>query len=149
MTRIDFAHGASHRLATACQVVYRHYLAGRKLVVYTGDTARLDRFDQLLWGFEPTAFVPHVHDHHALAAQSPIVLTSSNPGALATADQDAPIPWLLNLDVHCPPEVDLFKRVLEIVSDHEQDRQAARARWIAYREAGYELHAHQLARHAD
>lgn len=148
MTRIDFAFGAAHRLRTACEVVHKQYLAGRRIVVYTRDTKRLDWFDQLLWGYESTAFIPHVHDDDPLVMTTPVILTRSAPAKLLdeTATHKA---WLLNLDLECPPDTAAFDRVLEIVSEHEQDKTAARARWRSYQAQGYQLRAHQLTKSAD
>lgn len=149
MTRVDFAHGAPDRLKTACQVVYRHYLAGHYVVVYTAEAKRLARFDQLLWAFEPTAFIPHVGQGDELADTTPVVLVTDTPAQyLKTAHGGQR--WLLNLDMACPPGANKFARILEIVSHHEADRTAARQRWMAYRDAGFDLRAHQLDTvHAD
>lgn len=143
MTRVDFAHGAPDRLKTACQVVHRHYLAGHTVVVYASDPGLLTRFDRLLWAFEPTAFVPHAMDTDDQAATSPVVLTSSTPAQFQVSAHQTPR-WLLNLDPACPPDAQAFDRVLEIVSHHDDDKACARKRWMAYREAGFELRAHQL-----
>lgn len=144
MARIDFAFGASDRLRMACQVVRKHYLAGRRLVVYTQDAQRLNKFDQLLWSFEPTAFVPHVMADDPLAAQTAVVLTSALP--LSFADEHSTLPtWLVNLDMHCPPSIEAYDRVLEIVSGHDQDKLAARERWRNYQAEGHDLHAHDVS----
>lgn len=142
-TRIDFAFGAAHRLRTACEVVRKHYLAGRRLLVYTRDARRLGRFDELLWAFDSVAFVPHVYHDDPAADTTPVVLTGSAPAALLGPDIAHP-PWLLNLDLECPPDAQAFSRILEIVSEHDQDKTAARARWREYQTAGFELHAHRL-----
>lgn len=145
MARIDFAFGVDHRLRTACEVVHKHYLAGRRLIVYTQDKQRLAYFDRLLWGYDPAAFVPHVSDGDALATETAIVLTDSSP-LQAREQAAAPDAWLLNLDLECPPDADAFTRILEIVSDHEQDKAAARLRWRNYLAAGHDLHAHNISR---
>lgn len=147
MARIDFAFGASDRLRMACQVVRKHYLAGRRLVVYTKDTQRLNKFDQLLWSFEPTEFVPHVLADDPLAAQTAVVLTSVLPLPFAE-EKSGPAPWLVNLDMQCPPEAERFDRILEIVSEHDQDKLAARERWRQYQAAGHDLHAHNVSAQA-
>lgn len=144
MSRIDFAFGADHRLRTACKVVRKHYLAGHRLIIYTQDLQRLDYFDRLLWGFDAVAFIPHVSSDDPLASETAIVLTHSAP-LKARERAAAPDAWLLNLDVNCPPEAQNFLRILEIVSNHEQDRAAARERWREYVAAGHELHAHNLS----
>src|SRR5690606_8637260 len=141
MSRVDFAFGAPNRLRTACEVVRKHYNAGRLVVVYTQDRQRLERFDHLLWSFDPAAFVPHVMTDDPLAAQTPVQLTATAP-ATAQAGHTPPA-WLLNLDLSCPPGYEHFDRILEIVSDHEDDKLAARERWLQYKAAGHALHAHK------
>jgi len=143
MTRVDFAHGAPDRLKTACQVVHRHYLAGNQVVAYASDPGQLKRFDHLLWAFEPTAFIPHVMDSDESAPATPVVLTSGSPSQFLDAGQGTQR-WLLNLDTACPPDASAFARILEIVSRHDDDKACARKRWMAYREAGFDLRAHQL-----
>ncbi len=138
MSRVDFAFGAPDRLRMACEVVRKHYEAGRRVVVYLSDPRLLARFDRLLWGFESTAFVPHVDADDPLAAHTPVVLTSKAP---VPAHEQA---WLLNLDAQCPPSFEQFARVLEIVSEREADRLQARERWRVYQAQGCDVHAHKL-----
>jgi DNA polymerase-3 subunit chi len=54
--------------------------------------------------------------------------------------------WLLNLDLACPPQYQQFACVLEIVSEHEADKQYARQRWKQYRAEGVELISHQMGK---
>lgn len=132
MTRIDFAFGAPDRLRMACQVVRKRYLAGQRLVVYCKEGSRLAAFDRMLWAFDDTSFVPHVLANDPLAAETPVVLTAGDPwqAAQAAVADGQPQPWLLNLDDACPPGFDAFERLLEIVSDDPDDKQAARQRWL-------------------
>ncbi|AKQ56587.1 DNA polymerase III subunit chi [Bordetella hinzii] len=145
MTRIDFAFGAPDRLRAACQTARKRYLAGQRLIVYCADGNRLSAFDRMLWAFDDTAFVPHVLARDALAADTPIVLTATDPQQAAALAPDA---WLLNLDDACPPHYDGFARVLEIVSDDPADKAAARARWRDYVAAGHTPQSHDLSRSA-
>ena len=143
MARIDFAFGAAEKLTQACQTTYRQYLAGHKLVVYCSDRQQLKIFDTKLWAVEPTAFVPHTSPTDPLAEQAPIWLVSEGlADVLARASEHA---WLLNLDEQCPPTLGKVTRVLEIVSEDEEDKAAARARWAAYKSAGHDLKAHRLS----
>ena len=141
MSRIDFAFGATNRLRMACHTVARHARAGRRLVVYCTDTRRLERFDALLWSFDPASFIPHVAAGDPLAGHAPVVL-AGDPAALAAAPNQG---WLLNLDLACPPQAGDYARILEIVSEHEADKQAARLRWAAYRDAGHDIRSHDLS----
>lgn len=143
MARVDFAFGAPDRLRMACTVAQRHYAAGRALVVYSRDAQTLARIDRLLWSFEPAAFLPHVAASDPLAAATPVWLADEVPAAPPAG---APLPaWLINLDDDCPPGIQAYERVLEIVSDDPDERQAARARWRAYQAAGHDLHAHDVS----
>lgn len=139
--RVDFAFGAPNRLRTACDVVRKQYLAGRQLVIYQSDPRELQRFDRMLWGFEPTAYIPHVMIDDPLANQTPILLCEH---AEALAHHNAPDTWLINLDKKGPPLPSSFHRILEIVSTQESDRQLARQRWRQYQEQGYQVNAHHL-----
>lgn len=143
MARIDFAFGAPDRLRMACDVVFKHYGKGRRLVVYCADAALLERFDLMLWGFEATAFVPHVDAGDPLAAQTPVLL-SGKP--LPPPPGPPPAPWLVNLDKHCPPGAEQYERILEIVSQDEESVAAARRRWRQYKSEGHDLHAHDVSR---
>lgn len=147
MTRIDFAFGAPDRLRMACQVVRKRYLAGQHLVVYCTEGSRLAAFDRMLWAFDDTSFVPHVLANDPLAAETPIILTAGDPwqAAQAAVAGDQPQPWLLNLDDGCPPGFEAFERLLEIVSDDPDDKQAARQRWRVYQGAGHAPHSHDLS----
>ena len=140
-TRVDFAFGAADRLLKACEVTQKQVTAGRRLVVYTRSAARLGKFDRLLWQFEATAFVPHVMVDDPLAARTPVLLAQHEPPP--TLAQSGT--WLLNLDTECPPAAEQFERVLEIVSDHPEDKAAARQRWRSYQENGFELRAFDIS----
>lgn len=142
MTRIDFAFGARDRLRAACDAVYKHYRRGGHLVVYCTDQVLLERFDLMLWGFDATAFIPHVHVDDPLAEQTPVLLTNKpfSPHPDAT-----PTPWLVNLDVSCAPELEHYERVLEIVPQDEDSIQAGRQRWRQYKNEGHDLHAHDVS----
>lgn len=142
MARINFAFGATERIMQACQTTLKQYLAGQKMVVYTSDIARLRQFDQKLWAVDEAAFVPHVWADDPLASQTPIVMVNKD---LARALEGmSPDTWLLNLDDACPPTCGALERVLEIVSDDPEDKEAARQRWRSYQAAGHDLKSYSL-----
>jgi len=55
---------------------------------------------------------------------------------------------LVNLAADCPPFFERHERLLEIVAQDEEERSAGRARFKFYRERGYEIRNHDLARAA-
>ena len=141
--RIDFAFGAPDRLRSACQTAYKQHQAGRRLVVYCGDGARLSAFDRMLWALDDISIVPHVLVTDPLAPDTPVLLTAADPSGALPADQAAQA-WLLNLDDDCPPSYDGYARLLEFVSGDANDRQTARQRWRAYQAGGHDLHSHDI-----
>ncbi|MFA5663511.1 DNA polymerase III subunit chi [Castellaniella sp.] len=145
MSRVDFAHGARHRLRMACRTTARHVQAGHRMAVWCTDARRLQRYDTLLWSFDPVSFIPHVHAQDPLVDHAPVVLVDQ-PADLRALSACG---WLLNLDLACPPHAARFARILEIVSEHPDDRAAARQRWQQYRKQGLELHSHALPTGAD
>lgn len=140
MSRVDFAYGATHRLRAACRTAARHVQAGHRLLVYCTDPRRLQRFDGLLWDFDPVSFIPHARADDPLADQADVVLIpdAATLGAVASSG------WLMNLDLDCPPGAERFDRILEIVSGHEADLAAARVRWASYQQAGHDVRGHRL-----
>jgi DNA polymerase-3 subunit chi len=142
MARIDFAFGAQDRLAQACQTVLRQYLAGQRVLVYCPDLTRLQTFDRQLWAVQDTAFVPHVFSDNPAASQTAVLLVQNELlTALKLVTHEA---WLVNLSDQCPETLGEISRVLEIVSEDEADKEAARKRWADYKAAGHELKAHRL-----
>lgn len=140
-TRVDFAFNADHRLRAACHSIQKHYIVGNQIIVYTQDLKRLEHFNNLLWGFQTTAFIPHAYCHEPISNQAPIILSNQSPDLLLGILNK---PWLLNLDLACPPSAEKFERILEIVSNHEQDKDAARSRWMQYTEMGFDVRGHNL-----
>ncbi|MGE4370060.1 MAG: DNA polymerase III subunit chi [Burkholderiaceae bacterium] len=147
MTRVDFAFGAADKLRMACEVSQKHYLAGRRIVIFSRAPALLERLDRLLWAFQDTSFLPHAHMNDPLARHAGVVLAGTGDWENLSNNQLSgnTDTWLLNLDNDCPPHADRFPRVLEIVSNEETDRQRARDRWVIYKQAGYHVHAHDVS----
>ena len=137
MTRIDFYHYAEDKLRFACRLAALAHQRASRLVVYCADAQVLKRFDEALWSFQATSFVPHCFAGSALAAETPIVLANS----------DAQLPHhdvLMNLDAEWPPFFASFERVLEIVANDEDDKQLARARYVFYKKRGYDIQVNAI-----
>lgn len=139
MTSIHFAFNTADRLRAACDISARRLRQGQSLAVYCRNMTRLDSFDQLLWDYERTAFVPHVRSGDPLATQTPIVLYDSPPPTECA--------WVLNLDDECVPEAARYANIIEVISNEDRDRAAGRARWRLYQGAGHTIVQHDLANH--
>jgi len=133
MTRIDFHSNVSSQLDYACRLTRKALSAGCRLVVRHQDQAQLDQFDQLLWSFSATDFLPHVRATDALAPITPVLLTlEDDPGADSSE-------ILLNLSDRIPADFARFERLIEIVPQDPDATQAGRARYRQYQQQGYPL----------
>lgn len=132
-TKVEFHTQAPDRLLYACRVLRKAAVMGAKVQV-TADDETLRQFDQLLWTFSNTDFVPHcLQDASTLVTgQSPILLTP-RPQA------DASCTVLLNLGPDVPDGFDQFDRIIEIVGDDPSDKQQARKRWKLYASSGCDM----------
>jgi DNA polymerase-3 subunit chi len=138
--RVDFYFGVEHRLHYACRIVRKARGAGKSLLAYARDADRLARFDAALWTFSALDFLPHVYADSPLAVHTPVLLTLT---------PQAPVrDLLLNLDDEPPAGYadwfGRFERVLEVVSQEDADRAAARQRFKTYRDGGLTPNAIQV-----
>ena len=100
----------------------------------------LDRLDQALWVSQPGDFLPHSREGDApeLMRHSPIHLGTGTPDPAGRQ-------VLVNLCGDLAEGWSGFERVIEVVTQSEQDRQQARDRWRTYRVQGVEPLRHDLA----
>jgi DNA polymerase-3 subunit chi len=131
MTRIDFHSNVGDSLLYACRLLRKAYLAGQPTIVLA-ELARLQALDEQLWTFSPLDFVPHCMAGTPLAAQTPIVLTTS-------LDDVPHHQVLLNLGASVPAQFARFERLLEVVGNAHDELVAGRERYRFYRDRGYAL----------
>ncbi|PRC92115.1 DNA polymerase III subunit chi [Solimicrobium silvestre] len=143
MTRIDFHSNVSNQLDYACRLVRKALAAKCHLVVRHQNKEQLAQFNQLLWEFSATDFLPHVAIHegpHPLTQHTPVLLSLD-------AESDIPesthMQILLNLSDQVPTDFARFERLIEIVPQAAQATQAGRERYRFYQQQGYQLnHIH-------
>lgn len=139
MTAIAFHINVPDRLDYACRLLRKVVGNGASAIV-TAWPRMLQQFDQLLWTFSPTDFIPHCLFN---AGKSQL---SASPIILATSIESVPHhAVLLNLGEQVPQGFERFKQVIELVTSDEQDRKTARGRWKQYSDAGHTMKLHDLA----
>lgn len=138
MTQIDFYTHVGNKLQVACRLAAKAHAQGLRVAVLCPDAATAQQFDRLLWSASPLSFVPHCHATHELAARTAVVI--DHEGVEPTHDQ-----VLLNLRHEWPQRFSRFERLIEIVSQDDDDRTAARERYKFYRDRGYEIRTHDLS----
>jgi DNA polymerase-3 subunit chi len=141
MTRVDFyvleIAGASNHDRMICRVVEKAWQRGHSVFVQCADDISADAFDDLLWSFQDTSFVPHARE--GIGDPAPVVI--------GTAAERAPsLDVLVNLASIVPECMSSFERVIESAGYDDTSRAAARERYRYYQDRGFPLKTHKIAR---
>lgn len=139
MTEVDFHFNAADKVHHTCRLVRKAVGSGARVVVMAGDEM-LTRLDAALWQFSAVEFIAHCRDNAAsdMLARSPVILASDGRAALPHQHV------LINLGAEVPQGFERFERLIEIVTEGDEDRQAGRTRWRHYADRGYTLKRHDL-----
>jgi len=139
VTEVDFHFNATDKVSHTCRLVRKAVGSGAKAVVMADD-ALLTRLDAALWQFSAVEFVAHCRDDAApeMLMRSPVILATSGRATLPHQHV------LINLGVEVPQGFERFERLIEIVTENDDDRQAGRSRWRHYADRGYTLKRHDL-----
>jgi DNA polymerase-3 subunit chi len=142
MTRVDFYVLENPTADThdrmICRVVEKAWQQGHGVYVQCPDAAAARAFDELLWRFQDTSFVPHALEGEA-DADTPIVIGIAAGGAVAPD-------VLVNLDRAVPEAASSYARVIESAGFDDDSRAAARVRYRHYQERGFPLNTHKVLR---
>ena len=141
MARADFYLIAKPRfreqpLLLVCELARKASDAGMATLVLARDAAQAEQLDDLLWSFDPDAFVPHQIAGAEIDEEEATVL-------IATPDLDVALrPLVINLrDTAVEGE---FDRVLEVVPADESARAPSRERWKQYAARGLDVSKHDM-----
>ena len=133
MTRIDFHSNVTDCIAYACRLTRKARAADYRIVVLAQDNAQLRELDEALWRFSDLDFLPHVEAGDRLADRTSIILTDADSAELPHHQ------ILINLSRKPPVHFARFERLFEIVSANDEDKLAARERYVFYKQRGYPL----------
>ena len=123
-------------LLLVCELARKACDANLPTLVLARDATQAEQLDDLLWSFEPDAFIPHQIAGREDDEAEAIVL-------IATPDTDAPLrPLVINL--RDAPVDGVFDRVLEVVPADDSARGPLRERWTQYKARGLELKKHDM-----
>jgi DNA polymerase-3 subunit chi len=118
-------------LLLVCELAKKACAAEQPLLVLVESMAQAEALDDLLWEFDPDAYVPH---QIAGADEDDDIV----PVLIVPPECDAPLrPLVLNLRAAAVP--DGFERVLEVVPSDESARGPLRERWKHYQARGVEV----------
>jgi DNA polymerase III subunit chi len=123
-------------LLLVCELCRKANDAGLATLVLARDSAQAEELDDLLWSFNPDAFIPHQIAGSDEDEEEALVLIAP-PG-----QQPGLRPLVINLrDAAWMEPCD---RVLEVVPDDPAAREPLRERWRQYKAAGYALAKHDM-----
>ncbi len=146
MTQIDFYFNAADLFDVTRRLIAKACKANPKAkMVVAGDMSALQAFDQYLWAYDATSFVPHVFASSALAASTAVVLSTADEGL----NGDVPhshYGLLIHLGRTVPERFSRYERVIELVASDEASVLKGRERYKWYKQRGYPMSHLDLAK---
>lgn len=143
MARADFYLIAKPRfrqepLRLVCELARRAFESEQPTLVLARDAAQAEELDDLLWSFDPDAYLPHQIAGIADPEDDEVTPILVVPPGVETPSR----PLVINLrDAAATGD---FARVLEVVPADESSREPLRARWREYQQRGFELTKHDM-----
>ena len=144
LTSIDFYFNAGDRLEVACRLAGKALQQKKRVLIYAPQAETAQRLDRLLWTAQAVSFIPHCMAQDPLAADTPVLIATGDEAPALSPSWACEV--LLNLSADHPPFFERHERLLEIVAQEEEQLLAGRARFKYYRERGYEIQSHDLAK---
>ena len=136
MTRIDFYFNVLDKQKIIADLVQSALKKRRQVTIFATDELAAGKVSANLWQIKPECFLPNVQSNHLHAFKTPVVVGFQGDDLTHDLMQDD---MLINLTAHEPIFFSRFTQLVELVSDDEQDKMAARARFKFYRDRGYEI----------
>ncbi len=150
MTRIDFyiIEKGSEQAADIfiCRLTEKAWSQNNAVYIHTMNEQHATKYDDLLWSFSETSFIPHQQcksDDEKISEinHEKTVLLGHNPQAEVTHHHDV----LINLHDESPSFFSQFERVAEIITTDENSKIKGRERYQFYRDRGYALETHKIS----
>jgi DNA polymerase III subunit chi len=139
MPRVDFYILAEqgNRERFTCDIANKIRQQELQLYIHTGSMEEAVMLDDLMWTYKDISFLPHCLVDADDSNNSTI--TIGWQGMTAKSNE-----VLINLSTTVPEFVASFERIVEIVATDDRSKQQARERYKHYRQAGFELHNHNM-----
>ena len=143
MTRVDFyiiEQGSEKAIETfICRLTEKAYSQNNSVYIHTMDELHSTSFDDLLWTFSETSFIPHQLATPQNSEKTVLIGHATTTGLAHHHDV------LINLHHQAPSFFSQFERVAEIISNDETSKVKGRERYQFYRDRGYALETHKIS----
>ncbi|PJK08910.1 DNA polymerase III subunit chi [Lysobacteraceae bacterium NML120232] len=132
---IDKPRFRAEPLRLVCELARKACDAGFSSLILVRDMAEAEALDDLLWSFDPDAFIPHQIAGNEEDEEAQVLIVPP--------EIDTPMrPLVINLRP-APVEGD-FERVLEVVPADPAARGPLRERWRQYQARGLDVKKHDM-----
>ncbi|AAN56420.1 DNA polymerase III subunit chi [Shewanella oneidensis MR-1] len=125
----------------ACRLSQRAFIDQQQVYIHCQDKNVAFEIDELLWQFDPSAFVPHNLKGEGPTTGSPVEIGFDRLGPNKSRQ------LLINLADQVPPFAVNFGQIFDFVANDDQHKVIARERYRQYRGLGIELTTQNLATH--
>lgn len=138
MTQIDFyilsAQLPEQRLEFACRLIQKAYRSRCKILVQLDDEIQAKGFDDLLWSYSESSFIPHrlISDSSKTEDNCPVLIAFGD-------QQPSHFDVLINLSNTIPTTFARYNRALEIVIQQDDILEFTREHYRFYQERGYPI----------
>jgi DNA polymerase-3 subunit chi len=139
--RVDFYLLASDqpdaKWLVACRLLEKAYIKGHRVFVYCDNNHDAEHLDELLWTFRDDSFIPHNLQGEGPEPPPPVQIGfDKEPRGFNDI--------LLNLSNTIPSFYVKFKRIMELVTNNENEKELSRLHYKEYRAKGCMLHTHNI-----
>ena len=147
MTRIDFyiiENGSEQATETfICRLTEKAWSQNNAVYLHAMDEQHATNYDELLWNFNETSFVPHllIRNEADQSETKNVLIGHQSADEIPVTYHDV----LINLNLETPSFFSQFERVAEIITTDETSRSKGRERYQFYRDRGYVLETHKLS----
>ena len=132
MTEVSFYHLYRRLEDSLPKLLERVVASSQRAVVLAETDERIEALNSQLWTYNPDSFLPHGTARDGFTVDQPVFLTTAeeNPNGATI---------LVVVDERVPDFVGGFERCLDMFTDSEPSKQAARDRWRHYKGDGHQV----------
>ena len=129
MTYIDFYFNVENKFNKIHEIIEREIVRKRKIFIHVDDLSGAKALSDFLYTASLASFFPHSIGHYE--EMTPIHIDWDHK---FVSDD-----FMINLKSEILPSFSRYLRLIEIVSQNEEDKKTARDRLKFYRDRGYEI----------
>ncbi len=139
--RVDFyllkSEQSDDRWLVTCRLIEKAYAKGHRVYVHCANQHDAERIDELLWTYKADSFIPHNLQGEGPEPPPPVQIGfAKEPRGFNDI--------LINLAEDVPVFFVKFKRIIELVSNIDSEKELSRAHYRSYRAKGCELNTHEI-----